>query len=69
MDEIPGAKLKHAMLALFVGMYACAGEDPDSCGVEFVGGKPFLKVNIGNMKDDDKKFYDNCFKCFEKMAD
>ncbi len=37
MDEIPGAKLKHAMLGLFVGMYACAGEDPNSCGVDFVG--------------------------------
>jgi hypothetical protein len=69
MDEQPGAKFKHALKGLFVAMYSCAGDDADDCKIEFLSSKPYIKVKLGKMKEEDHKYFDHVFKCFEKLGE
>jgi len=67
LDEIPGAKLKHALMGLVVGMYAAAGDNMDDVKIEPESKAPYLKVKVGDCKAE-KKFYDKAWEIFALFA-
>lgn len=49
LDEVPGAKLKHAMRALIIGVIAASGTSPATVDISLVAKKPYLKVTCGQL--------------------
>jgi len=68
MDELPGAKLKHALRGITVGMYAACGDEMNNCSFESKPKSPCSGVKMGNCKGE-QAFYDKCWDLFFKFAD
>jgi len=51
-DEVPGAKLNHALQGMLLSIYSIAGADSNALGSAFGTSKPFIKMNTHGLKND-----------------
>jgi hypothetical protein len=59
LDEVPGAKIKHALRGLVLGLAAAAGDKPDSYEIKFSDKKPFVHVRVDELAHGVDKVYDS----------
>lgn len=59
MDEIPGAKFKHALRGLVLGLAAAAGEKPDHYHFTFTDVKPYCVVKVDELGHGVNRVYDS----------
>lgn len=59
MDEIPGAKFKHALRGLILGLAASGGEEADAYEIKITDKKPYFKVRAEKLGEGIDKVYDD----------